>query len=174
MSDSPSPDRPDTLNDIGVLKRREIEARIVVPLLDRFAQELGTDRVRELAREVVTEVARTQGDALATHVGGNDLDHFAGSMDAWTRDGALEIEVVTQTEDTFAFNVHRCRYAEMYLELGLAELGAALSCDRDGTMVEGFNPDIEFSRSQTIMGGASHCDFVYRLSPSAAETAVEL
>ena len=45
--------RPDTLNDVGVLKRREIEARIVAPLLERLGQEFGTDRVYELAREVV-------------------------------------------------------------------------------------------------------------------------
>jgi hypothetical protein len=162
--------RPDTLNDIGVLTRREIEARIVAPLLERFGREFGAERVHELAREVVVEVAQTQGAALADHLGGNDLAHFASSMDNWTKGGALEIEVVEQTDDTFAFKVHRCRYAEMYRHLGLAELGAALSCDRDGTMVEGFNPRIEFTRTQTIMGGADHCDFLYRLP----ETPVEL
>jgi len=31
---------PDTLNDIGVLKRREIEARIVAPLLERLGLPL--------------------------------------------------------------------------------------------------------------------------------------
>ncbi len=162
--------KPDTLNDIGVLKRREIEARIVAPLLERMGEEFGAERVMELAREVVVDVARTQGDALATVLGGNDLAHFADSMENWTKGGALEIEVVEQTDEVFAFNVNRCRYAEMYRELGLADLGAALSCNRDGTMVEGFNPRIEFTRTQTIMGGADHCDFVYRLP----ETAVEL
>ena len=66
----------------------------------------------------------------------------------------------------FAFNVKRCQYAEMYRDLGKADLGAAMSCNRDGTMVEGFNPDIAFTRTQTIMGGASHCDFVYELPES--------
>lgn len=162
--------KPDTLNDVGVLKRREIEARIVAPLLERLAAEFGADRVYELAAEVVVDVAKGQGGELAAHLGGNDLAHFADSMENWTKGGALEIEVVEQTGETFAFNVNRCRYAEMYTELGLAELGAALSCNRDGTMVEGFNPKIEFTRTQTIMGGASHCDFVYRLP----ETPVEL
>lgn len=172
MSTDPEPTRPDTLNDIGVLKRREIEARIVSPLLERFADEFGRDRVMELAREVVVEVAQGQGSALAGAMGGNDLAHFADSMENWTKGGALEIEVVEQTDRVFAFNVNRCRYAEMYRELGLADLGAALSCNRDGTMVEGFNPDIEFTRTQTIMGGADHCDFLYRLPDG--ETSVEL
>ena len=159
-------ERPDTLNDIGVLKRREIEARIVAPLIERFGDEFGHDRVIELASEVVVEVAQTQGAALAGMLGGNDLSFFASSLDNWTKGGALEIEVVEQSDSTFAFNVTRCRYAEMYRELGMPDLGAALSCNRDGTMVQGFNPDIDFTRTQTIMGGASHCDFVYELAPT--------
>ncbi len=169
MSDQP---KPDTLNEVGVLKRREIEARIVAPLLERLGQEFGEERVYELAREVVVEVAQAQGAELAGHMGGNDLAHFASSMDNWTKGGALEIEVVEQTDEVFAFNVMRCRYAEMYRDLGLADLGAALSCNRDGTMVEGFNSNIEFTRTQTIMSGADHCDFEYRIGES--ETSVEL
>jgi len=29
-------------------------------------------------------------------------------------------------------------------------------------MAEGFGPDITLTRRQTIMQGASHCDFLYR------------
>lgn len=159
-------DRPDTLNDIGVLKRREIEARVVAPLLERLAAEFGHDRVVDIAGEVITEVAQSQGAALAQMLGGNDLRHFADSMEAWTRGGAIEIDVVEQSDSKFAFNVTRCRYAEMYRELGTEALGAVLSCNRDGTLVEGFNPDIEFRRTQTIMNGADHCDFVFELPES--------
>jgi len=156
-------ERPDTLNDVGVLKRREIEARIVAPLLERLGQEYGHDQVRALAAEVIVDVAQTQGAAMAELLGGNDLAVFAGSMEAWTRGGALEIEVVENTPTRYAFNVNRCKYAEMYRDLGDPELGATMSCNRDGTMVEGFNPEITFTRTQTIMNGASHCDFVYEL-----------
>jgi len=163
---------PDTLNDVGVLKRREIEARIVAPLIERLGEEFGADRVTEIAREVVVDVAMTQGGELAGALGGNDLDAFANSMENWTKGGALEMEVVEKTDDVFAFNVTRCRYAEMYQALGVPELGALFSCNRDGTMVEGFNSNINFERTQTIMGGASHCDFRYTL-PSGP-TPVEL
>lgn len=154
---------PDTLNDVvGVLTRREIEARIVAPLIERLGEEFGHDRVRELAREVVVGVAREQGAEMAVALGGNDLAAFNAGNEAWTRGGALEIEIVEQSDEVYAFNVTRCRYAEMYKSLGIAELGALFSCNRDGTLMEGFNPDIEFERTQTIMGGASHCDFRYR------------
>jgi hypothetical protein len=32
-------------------------------------------------------------------------------------------------------------------------------CNRDFGMVEGFNPSLTLKRTQTIMQGASHCDF---------------
>jgi len=163
MSDT---SRPDQLNEIGVLNRREIEARVIGPIVERFGDEFGHDRVQELLREVIVDVARTQGAAMAEAMGGSDLAVFADSMEAWTRGGALDIDIVEQTPSRFAFNVTRCKYAEMYRDLGMADLGAALSCNRDGTMVEGFNPDIGFTRTQTIMSGASHCDFVYELPDS--------
>lgn len=154
---------PDRLNRIGVLNRREIEARILGPMLERFADEFGTERVHELARDVVVDVAREQGAAIADSLGNNDLETFAASMEHWMQDGALEVEILERTAETFRFNVTRCRYAEMYRSLGISELGATLSCNRDATLIEGFNGDIEFNRTQTIMSGADHCDFAYRL-----------
>ncbi len=162
MSDSVQPPA-DTLNEIGVLKRREIEARIVAPLIERFAAEFGRDRVVELAREVVVDVARRQGADFSRQVGADDLGTFADGLEMWTREDALRIDVVERTDTTFAFNVTRCRYAEMYRALGVPELGEILSCNRDGSMIEGFNGSIRFGRTQTIMQGASHCDFRYTL-----------
>jgi hypothetical protein len=37
-----------------------------------------------------------------------------------------------------------------------------LSCNRDGVFCQGYDPRIEFERTQTLMGGASHCNFRYR------------
>lgn len=149
----------DRLNEIGVLKRREIEARIVGPLLDALGCEFGRERVLAVARDVITRIAREQGDQLAAAVGGRTLAHFAGSLDLWKKDDALRIDVLERTDDRFAFNVTRCRYAELYRALGIPELGALLSCNRDVSLIEGFNPDVELTRTQTIMQGAPLCDF---------------
>jgi hypothetical protein len=51
----------------------------------------------------------------------------------------------------------------MYRALGIPELGAILSCNRDAALIEGFNPAVQLERTQTLMGGATHCDFRYRL-----------
>jgi len=158
-----------SLDDIGVLQRREIEARIVAPLLERLAAEYGPG-VYDIARDTIVDIARDQGAALADRVGGNSLTDFARGLGAWSAGGALETEVIELDDSVFAFDVTRCRYAEMYRSLGLAELGSTLSCNRDGALIEGFNPNVVFTRTQTIMGGATHCDFRFRV----AETPVEL
>lgn len=46
----------------------------------------------------------------------------------------------------------------MYRELGIPELGAVLSCNRDFSLIEGYNKDVELTRTQTLMGGAACCD----------------
>ena len=156
--------RPDTLNEqVGVLVRREIEARILGPMIDAFADAFGRERVLELVRSTIVEIARNQGRAMQMADDGNDLEAFAGTMEAWKRGGALETDTLTSTGDVFDFNVTRCRYAEMYREIGMEELGSILSCARDYALIEGFNESVDLARTRTIMEGASHCDFRYRL-----------
>lgn len=154
---------PDTLNArIGVLTRREVEARILAPLIEALGAEFGRERVIEVVRDAIVRIAQEQGAALAGSMGSDSLTAFADSLRFWTQDNALEIEVLQQSEEAFDFDVTRCRYAELYRALGVPELGAVFSCNRDGALIEGFNPAVEFTRTQTIMQGAAYCDFRYR------------
>ena len=162
--------KPDTLNTIGVLTRREIEARLLGPLIDAFAQS--TDRAHVIAtvRDTIAQIARTQGSEMARAYGAATLENFADSLALWTKDDALIIEVVSQDAQQFGFNVTRCRYAELYRELGMEELGAVFSCNRDAALIEGFSSEITLTRTQTIMEGAPYCDFRYRMQRQQAES----
>jgi hypothetical protein len=153
---------PDNLNArIGVLTRREIEARILKPLLDELGEAFGHDAILRLLGETIVKIAVQQGAELAERLGGNSFQHFAESLQYWTMDNALEIEVLEQTDQVFAFNVKRCRYAELYESLGMRDLGSTLSCARDFALINGFNSDVMLVRTQTIMEGAAYCDFRY-------------
>lgn len=154
---------------LPLLQRREIEAGVIAPLLAAFAAEVGAARAREVAAGVVRELARAAGCAAAA--GGNTLAHLKAVVAQWAEGGALELRVLRDDAEAFEFDVTRCRFAELYARLGLAELGGLLSCARDAALVEGFNPGIAFERTQTIMGGAPHCDFRYRLRPPPADGA---
>ena len=150
-------------SQIGILARREIEARIAGPLIKAFMAEIGDERALEIAREVIVSLARESGEMLRQLVGENSLEQFARGLPLWNRDDALIFDIPESTPEKLSMNVTRCRYAEMYKELGLADLGFTLSCGRDYAMVEGFNPKIKLERTQTIMEGSNHCDFRYTL-----------
>lgn len=160
----------DNLNaKIGVLTRREVEARILAPMLDAMGEAFGRERVLAVMRETIVKIAKKQGAELAGVMGGVTFQHFAESLRFWTMDDALGIDVIEQTEEVFSFNVTRCRYAELYEKLGIRDLGTALSCARDYALIEGFNPDVSLKRTQTIMEGAPHCDFRYCLKKGKSE-----
>jgi hypothetical protein len=156
----PGPAPPPTLT---LLQRREVEARIVGPLLRAMEAEFGRDRTLDLVRRVIADLAHQAGADLARQLGDLSLESFAACLPRWNEGGALEMEILERTPTALAFNVTRCRYAEMYRALGLADLGFSLSCRRDGALAEGFNPAIRLTRTQTIMEGAPYCDFRFRL-----------
>lgn len=154
---------PDTLNEIGVLKRREIEARIVAPLVEALAAEFGRERVLAIVRETIVKIARQQGAALAAQLPDRSLPAFETALAAWQKDDALQLTMLNSDAGRLHFDVTRCRYAELYQLLGIPELGAILSCNRDAALMEGFNPGVDFDRAATILGGAPACPFRYTL-----------
>ena len=159
---SPANAKPDTLTQqIGVLTRREVEARIMAPIIDALGEKFGREEVVEVVREAIVNLSRQQGGELADAMGGKGCGAFESSLQYWTKDEALKLDVLEQNETTLNFNVVRCRYSEMYRDLGIPELGAVFSCNRDYALIEGFNPDARLTRTQTLMEGKSHCDFRY-------------
>jgi hypothetical protein len=154
-------DRKD--GELGILARRKIEAAIIAPIYDEMRKAVGEERAREILRKAIRRAAIEAGADIASRAaGGADLESFKAILHLWTKDDALTIEVVDDAPGVLDFNVRRCRYAETYRAMGLGDIGDILSCDRDGAFCEGYDPRITLTRTQTIMGGASHCDFRYR------------
>ncbi len=143
------------------LERRKIEAGVLIPMIQAFQRAIGKERANEVAREVIRELARGDGGKWAGEMGGDlrGLEKLANEV--WAGGGSLEMERLRSSDQALDFNVTRCRYAEFYKELGLPELGALFHCGRDFSVVESFK-GVTLTRTQTIMQGASHCDFRFR------------
>ena len=152
---------------MDVIDRRRIEAMVLGPMLRAFQVEFGVEKTNEIATGVITKLAREQGSEFAKGIGANGLEDYAANKDAWRRHGALEIDIVESDSKRYSFDVTRCKYAEMYNDLGFGDLGAIFSCTRDFEFVAGFNPELNLKRSQTIMQGATHCDFRYSAKPES-------
>ncbi len=153
-----------TLNRLPVLERRRIQAEVVRPLWQAMKAEIGEARARRVLSAAIVEAAIAEGRAFAEKNGGpGGIRGFLSFQHLWDADGALETDVTHASDDEYAYRVTRCRYAEMYREMGLADIGFELSCNRDATFATGYDPRIRLSRTQTIMQGAEHCDFHYRM-----------
>jgi len=148
---------------LSMLEKRTIEAEILKEVYLTLKESHGEETAKKTIAESVRRSAIEQARAFAAAApGGTSLKAFQDVMPLWTKGGALEIEIKEQSADSFTFNVVRCRYAETYKAMGLGEIGHLLSCNRDGAFCEGYDPRLKLERTQTIMQGASHCDFKYR------------
>lgn len=149
--------------NLSHLSCREAQAPLVSALIRGFTEAMGEDEARAVAGNVIREDAIQSGRSLAEAYSDNSLETLLRIVrEVWAVDDTMEISNVELTRDGLDFDVTACGYAKMYERMGLRGQGCLLSCNRDFPFMEGFNPDIELRRTQTIMEGADHCDFRYR------------
>ena len=148
---------------IPVIEQAKIQAQVLVPLIKALHAELGEDRANALVRRALGDIYRRHGEEFWRAKNDKNLGNVMTSAFAtFARGDALDYRVREQTHDSFDIDVVGCRYAQFFKELGEPELGFLLVCSADFPMAEGFGADIKLTRTQTIMQGASHCDFRYR------------
>ena len=148
-----------------IIERRRIEAEIVGHLYREMAERFGEEAARGVVDTAIRKAAIAHGEKLRAELGHMpDFKDFEAILPAWTAEDALTIEVKEASADSFSYDVTRCRYAETYKAMGLADLGALLSCNRDAAFCVGYNPDMTLERTSTIMEGGTRCDFRYRLN----------
>lgn len=151
--------------NLPILEQRRIEANIIKPIYDEMVSRLGEEQAAEILGAAIIKDSIAHGEAYAkTEREETSLESFHKLLPQWKANGALELDMLKETDTEVHYNVTRCKYAEMYHDMGLSKIGALLSCARDGTFCQGYNPNISLERTQTIMQGATHCDFRYRFS----------
>jgi L-2-amino-thiazoline-4-carboxylic acid hydrolase len=148
---------------LPMIERRRIEAEILREVYRAATDLVGTETAETIIGNAVRESSIAQAKSFAAQEpGGTSLKTFVDIQKYWTAENALEIQQERSDATHFEFRVTRCRYAEMYKDMGLGDIGHLLSCNRDGTFCEGYDPRLKLTRTQTIMGGASYCDFKFR------------
>ena len=157
---------------LPMIERRRIEAEMLKQVYDVLKETHGIETAKATIAEAVRRSSVAQAQRFAAQAraeGGTSMATFHALRPLWSMNGALEIDIIEETPEKLAYNVTRCRYAEMYKAMGLGEIGHLLSCQRDGTFCEGYDERLKLTRTQTIMQGASHCDFRYRWREEGGE-----
>jgi len=156
---------------IPLIDQIKIQAQVLVPLVKALQAELGEERANALIRSALGAHYRQLGEQWwRAQAARSPEDKLAASFANFAASNALDYEVVQQAPDAFDVNVTGCRYARFYQELGVPELGFLLVCSADVPMTEGFGGNVQLTRTQTIMQGATHCDFRYSLTKRDPET----
>ena len=153
-----------TKPELPTLVKRRLQAQVIGPIYQEMAAELGEEKAAAILDSAIRKAAIAEGGHFAAQApdGKTSLAHFIALYELWKQDGALEIEVLEASDTVFDFDVKRCRYAETYKEMGLGKIGHLMSCNRDGTFCQGYDPKITLTRDHTIMEGAPRCTFRYR------------
>lgn len=150
--------------DVPVIEQIKIQAQVLVPLVKTLRAELGEERANTIVRKALSDLYRRLGEKWRRGQERPDLgETMASAFERFAKGSALDYEVLRKASDGFGINVTRCRYAEFYQQIGAPELGFLLVCSADFPMAEGLGADVQLTRTQTIMQGASHCDFRYSL-----------
>ena len=148
---------------LPIIEQAKIQAQVLVPLVRALQGELGERQANALVRRALGDIYWRYGEEFWRNKREKSVGNvMASAFATFARGDALDYQVREQSQDAFAIDVTGCRYAEFYRELGEPELGFLLVCSADFLMAAGFDPDITLTRTQTIMQGASHCDFRYR------------
>jgi hypothetical protein len=150
--------------NVPIIERTKIQAEVLIPLVKMLQVELGEEQANRLVRKALGDLYREFGGKWWQTQSTHDLgETMATAFDAFTAGDALDYEVLEKSPNAFDVNVTGCRYAKFYREIGAPELGFLLVCSSDLPTAEGFGAKVQLTRTQTIMQGASHCDFRYRL-----------
>ena len=157
--------------DIPLIEQVKIQAQVLVPLVKALQAELGEEQANAIVRKALGDLYRKYGEKWWRAQGARNLgEQVASALEMFAAGDALEYEVVKKAPDAFEVNVTECRYAKFYNKIGAPELGFLLTCSADFSHAEGYGADVQLTRTQTIMQGASHCDFRYTLKQSEKDT----
>lgn len=136
----------------------KIQARAVIPIVKALEKELGVERAHALVRDAIADDNARRSLARAKAV-----DTHPGSDAEMSQRFPVESQVVENTETALAIDMTSCKFAEYFRSIGEPAIGALLTCGVDFATQAALRPNWEFTRTQTLMNGASHCDFRWRL-----------
>jgi hypothetical protein len=144
---------------LALLKREMQEkAELFRALIARYGLE-----VLGVVQEFV--IAQTRERCRQASIDKRGLDTIMEIL--WKPAGDMvQSEVLEKTATTLRLKVTRCIFAEEMRRHGAAETGFAFYCSYDYGFCQGFNPELRFTRTRTLMQGHDCCDHGYELPAS--------
>lgn len=141
------------MSNISTIDALKIQARAVAPIVRELELRLGKEEAHRL---VGTAVAEAWAEYAGSDFSGPELPSNVSSP------FRTEMVIVTDSADEYRVKMTHCESADYFRSKGMPEIGALLSCGVDFAVERLRCPDWDFSRTQTLMMGADHCDFCWK------------
>lgn len=157
-----SGEHPSVTQQITPLDRRAIEIQVASAFHRAAIERVGGGAAHEILTRAVgllacdTAASLSSGEALS-------LSDLWGVWQVLGADERLDLHLDALDDHELRFHVDRCAYADVYTEMGLANLGIEFSCRRDKPFAEALVPGVKVEQFRTILEGASCCEFTYTL-----------
>ncbi len=139
----------------------KIQARAVIPIAKKLEETLGVEAAHRLIGDAI---ANSWADFMATRQEPDSHPSAAGGVGFPVKD-----VIIKDTDDEYAVNMVQCDFAEYFRSIGEPEIGALMTCGVDFAVETRLRPAWNFSRSQTLMQGADHCDFCWQRKDSNSD-----
>ena len=154
-------------SDISMLDKVKIQAQVLVPVMRALRAELGCDKADALVKGALRDWSKGLFAEIGKDIEGSPYRKFATMNTALADVTMREVSFDMHRRDKQAleFDITSCRFAEFFRALGEPELGALLICHVDADIADAGGDEVNFSRTQTLMQGASCCNFRYKFEP---------
>ncbi len=151
--------------NVSFLDEYKFQVEVLIPVLRALRAEMGAERANRLVLNALREWSRERWHRLGARFPGGPKDKWAALMaSCMPRIGKdADFQPLKDEPNAQECNIVGCRYADLFQQIGEPELGAVLCCEDDFHIVEVGWPEVELTRTQTIMEGATHCDFRWRI-----------
>jgi hypothetical protein len=154
-------------SDITMLDKVKIQAQVLVPVMRALRAELGRDKADALVKGALRDWSKGIFAEIGKDIEGSPYRKFA-TMNTALADVTMQevnFDMHRRDKQALEFDITSCRFAEFFRALGEPELGALLICHVDADIADAGGDEVNFSRTQTLMQGASCCNFRYKFEP---------
>jgi len=144
-------------------EKRRIEAEALIPLIQELERFMPVEEIKNLLARANKREAYIRGKNISPTNSSETIDTLFEDVQTWGDEVDMQISFIEKTKTSLFFDVKKCPYHELYIELGIERYGNALSCCRDEPFAGGLNEELTLRRSKTLMEGDDCCDFRYTL-----------
>ena len=143
-------------------EKRHLREKVL--LLQALEKEFGIG-VRIITREERARSVRSKWEEVAKHAAGVSIKDLIETLwEPLQQKGIVQYKIISLEDERTCLEVKSCLFAKIVEELNIPNTwGYDLYCSDDEHIVKGFNQNIEFSRSKTLMENYDCCNHCYRM-----------